>query len=98
MERKKYRRADYIVEAEQYELGKGMEDGFELWTKVVTNGWIKSEGLIQIERDGKVVCPFIRSRRGITFIKEGDYIIYSPGGERHCCGGDKFSERYIEEG
>lgn len=96
MERKKYKRADFTVEAEQYELGKGMEDGFESWTKVVTNGWIVSEGLIQIKKeDGRVVCPFIRSRRGITFIKEGDYIIYEANGERHCCGGDKFAGRYL---
>lgn len=95
MEKKKYKRADFEVEAVKYELGKGMEDGFESWTTVVTNGWIVSDGLIQVEKGGRIVCPFIRSRRGITFIKEGDYIIYEANGERHCCGGDKFADRYI---
>lgn len=95
MERKKYRRAELIVEAQKYEFGKGMEDGFELWTKVVTNGWVASEGLVQLEREGKLVCPFIRGRRGITFIREGDYIIYEANGARHCCGEDKFGTRYL---
>jgi hypothetical protein len=95
MEKKKYKRADFEVEAVQYQLGQGLEDGFESWTKVVTNGWIVSEGLIQVEREGRVLCPFIHSRRGITFIKEGDYIIFESNGERHCCGGDKFQERYL---
>ena len=41
----KYKRASLNVEAVRYELGKDMEDGFESWTKVVTNGWISTEGL-----------------------------------------------------
>lgn len=92
---KKYLRASLEVEAAKYEVGKGMEDGFELFSKVVTNGWIVSEGLIQITRpDGSVVCPFIQNRRGVIFIREGDYIIYEAGGERHVCGEDKFANRF----
>ncbi len=92
---KKYKRAAIEVEAREYEMGQGMEDGFESWTKVVTNGWIATEGLVQItQEDGRVVCPFIRNRRGIIFIREGDYIVYEDGGERHCCGKDKFHDRY----
>ena len=34
--RKKYLRSSFSVEAEKYEPGKNMEDGFEPWTKVVT--------------------------------------------------------------
>lgn len=93
--RKQYKRASLSVEAEKYEVGKGLEDGFQPWAEVITDGWIISEGLVQIEReDGVIVCPFIQNRRGIIFIREGDYIIYEEGGERHCCGGDKFHNRF----
>jgi len=93
----KYKRVSFDVEAVRYELGKDLEDGFESWTKVVTNGWISTEGLIKVTKeDGRVVCPFIKNRRGVIFIREGDYIIYEEGGERHCCGKDKFSTRYLQ--
>ncbi len=93
--RMRYIRASLTVEAEKYEVGKGLEDGFQPWAEVITNGWIVSDGLVQIEReDGTIVCPFIQNRRGIIFIREGDYIIYEDGGERHCCGGDKFANRF----
>lgn len=93
--RDKFNRATFEVEAQKYEIGKGMEDGFESFTKVVTNGWIITEGLVKItQEDGRIVCPFIQNRRGLVFIKEGDYIIYEEGGERHCCGEDKFHDRY----
>ncbi len=97
---KKYERASLIVSAEQYQINKGMEDGFELYTKVITNGWITSDNLIQITRpDGSIVCPFIQNRRGLIFIREGDYIITEGDNERHVCGADKFHKRFkfIEE-
>lgn len=91
----KYIRRTIEVEASQYELNKGMEDGFMPWTSVVTNGWISTEKLIQITReDGVVVCPFIRNRRGMTFLREGDYIVTDKNGECHVCGEDKFHDRY----
>lgn len=90
-----YERASLIVTAEQYELDKGMEDGFELYTKVVTNGWISSDNLIQVKRpDGSIVCPFIQNRRGVVFIRKGDYIITEGDNERHVCGADKFAVRF----
>lgn len=50
---------------------------------------------VKLEREnGQLVCPFIKNRRGVIFIREGDYIIYEEGGERHCCGEDKFSTRF----
>lgn len=92
---KKYIRNSLQVGAEKYEPGKGMEDGFELFSKVVTNGWVVAEGIIRITRpDGSVVCPFIQNRRGVVFIREGDYIIYENDGERHVCGADKFGSRF----
>ena len=45
----KYLRAPLEVEAEVYEPGKGLEDGFELFSKVVTNGHVVTEGLIQFK-------------------------------------------------
>ena len=93
--KQKCMRSPFPVEAQKYEVGKGMEDGFESFTKVITNGWIKTDGLVKItQEDGRIVCPFIQNRRGLVFIKEGDYIIYEEGGERHCCGEDKFQDRY----
>lgn len=93
----RYARASLEVSAEQYKFGEHMEDGFELYSKVVTNGWIASDDLLAITlEDGRVVCPFIRNRRGVIFIREGDYIIYEQGGERHVCGEDKFHQRYAK--
>ena len=67
----KYERTPLIVDAKQYEIGKGMEDGFELYTRIITNGWICHDNLIQhIRPDGTVVCPFIQNRRGIIFIRQ----------------------------
>lgn len=92
---KKYLRASLEVQAEKYELNRNMEDGFELFSKVVTNGWISPENLIKITRkDGVIICPFIQNRRGLIFIREGDYIIYETDGERHVCGADKFANRF----
>lgn len=92
---KKYKRVALDVEARKYELDQNMEDGFELWSKIVTNGWIVTDGLVKVTRpDGSIVCPFIQNRRGVIFIREGDYIIYENLGERHVCGEDKFDERY----
>lgn len=94
---KKYERSSFEVEAIQYEVGKGIEDGFMPWSSVVTNGWIVTDKLVKVTReDGIVVCPFIQNRRGIIFIREGDYIIKEMDEERHVCGSDKFSERYLE--
>lgn len=91
----KYLRSSLEVDVVKYEIDKGLEDGFELWTKIVTNGWISANNIIKITRkDGTVVCPFIRNRRGIIFIREGDYIISESDGERHVCGEDKFNRRY----
>ncbi len=92
---KKYERASLVVQAVQYELNKGMEDGFELYAKVVTNGWVSPENLIQVTRpDGTIVCPFLRNRRGVIFIREGDYIILEGDNQKHVCGVDKFSKRF----
>lgn len=90
-----YIRAALKVEAVKYETGLGLEDGFELWSEVVTNGWISTENLVQVTRpDGSVVCPFIQNKRGVIFIREGDYIICEGDGERHVCGEGKFNSRF----
>lgn len=83
------------VDVEQYEIEKGMEDGFELWSDVVTKGWIVTDFLVKIKReDGSIVCPYIKNRRGRTFIGEGDYIISEEDGTKHVCGADKIWNRY----
>ncbi|MBP5198232.1 MAG: hypothetical protein J6033_04175 [Lachnospiraceae bacterium] len=89
------RRTVIEADVEKYEIGKGMEDGVELFSDVITKGWIITEGLVKIEReDGALVCPYISNRRGRTFIKEGDYIIIDDDGTKHVCGADKIFERY----
>ena len=55
------------------------------------------EGLVKLEReDGSIVCPYVRNRRGVVFIREGDYIICEDGDEKHVCGEDKFRQRFQE--
>lgn len=91
----KSRRIQLIADVEKYEVGKGMEDGFELWSDVVTKGWIVTDFLVKIKReDGKIVCPYIKNRRGRTFIGEGDYIVLDEDGTKHVCGEDKVWKRY----
>ncbi len=93
---KKYKRVPLIVTAAQYEVGKEMEDGFRLYSQVITNEGIATDKLIKITReDGSIVCPYVRSRRGLTFIREGDYIVCENDG-KHVCSQDKFPVRYEE--
>ena len=90
-----YRRTPIEAEVAKYEIGKHMEDGFELLSDVVTKGWIVTDFLVKIERDnGDIVCPYISHRRGRTFIGEGDYIILEADGTKHVCGEDKIWERF----
>ncbi len=91
----KARRVAMDADIQKYEMGKGMEDGFELFIDVVTHGWISTEHLIQYKReDGKIVTPYINHRRGRIFICEGDYIVTDADGTRHVVGGDKAFQRY----
>ncbi len=88
-------RAAIEADVEKYEVGKGLEDGFELMADVITKGWIVTDSLIQVKRDnGSIVCPYIVHRRGRTFIGEGDYIITDSDGTKHVCGADKIFKRY----
>jgi hypothetical protein len=91
----KCRRTALQAEIVKYENGKGMEDGFELLSDVVTKGWIVTDFLVKIKReDGRIVCPYVENRRGRIFIGEGDYIIADEDGGKHVCGEDKIWERY----
>lgn len=96
----KCRRIELEADVEKYEVGKGMEDGFERMSDVIIKGWIVTDSLIQVQReDGSIVCPYIRHRRGRTFIGEGDYIITDADGTKHVCGENKIFKRYraVEE-
>ena len=91
----KCKRVALEAEVIKYEIGQGLEDGFELWSDVVTKGWIVTDHLIKIKReDGNIVCPYITHRRGRTFIGEGDYIIVDADGTQHVCGANKIFSRY----
>lgn len=72
----RYRRVPLEVTAAKYELNQGMEDGFRLYSQIVTSEGIVTDGMVKIEReDGTIVCPYVRNRRGLVFIRKGDYII-----------------------
>ena len=89
------RRKPLSADVEKYEVGKRMEDGFELFSDVVTKGWIETSNLVKIVRpDGYVVCPYVMSRRGRTFFGVGDYVIVDEDGTKHVCGEDKIWLRY----
>lgn len=91
----KCRRIALESDVEKYEVGKGMEDGFELWADVVTKEWIVADTLVKVTRDsGMIMCPYIMHRRGRTFLREGDYIITDLDGTKHVCGEDKIFTRY----
>ncbi|MGN0341929.1 MAG: hypothetical protein ACI4DO_03970 [Roseburia sp.] len=91
----KCRRVALEADVIKYETGKGLEDGFELWSDVVTKGWIITDNLVKITRsDGSIVCPYISHRRGRTFIGQGDYIIVDEDGTKHVCGEKKIFARY----
>ena len=93
----KCRRVPLEADVYKFELGKGLEDGYELYSDVITKTWIVASNLVQITRpDGSIVCPYISHRRGKTFISEGDYIIVDSDGTKHVCGEDKIFKRYEE--
>jgi len=93
----KCKRIELKAEVVKYELGKGLEDGFELFSEVVTREWIVTDSLLKIEReDGYIVCPFIFNRRGREFIAVDDYIVIDEDGTKHVCGADKIWKRYQE--
>ncbi len=83
------------ADVEKYETGKGLEDGFEPLSDVITKGWIVTDALVKVKRDnGTIVCPYVMHRRGRTFIAEGDYVITDADGTKHVCGEDKIFKRY----
>ena len=84
------------AEVTKYDQDSSMEDGFELYSEVITKNNVDCKNLIQIERGGQIMCPYITTRRGRTFIKEGDYIVVEEDGTKLVCGGDKVFSRYRE--
>ena len=89
------RRIPLAAEVREYEIGRGLEDGFELWSEVVTKGWIVTDFLVKITKpNGVIVCPYILNRRGRVFIGEGDYIVIDEDGTKQVCGSDKIWNRY----
>lgn len=93
----KCKRIALTADVVKYEPNKGYEDGYELWSDVVTKGWITTDFLIKFNKEnGDIVCPYILHRRGRTFIGVGDYIIIDSDGTKHVCGADKIFKRYEE--
>lgn len=89
------KRVDIEADVFQFEFGKGYEDGYELWSDVVTKGWIVTDHLIKVKRaNGSIECPYISHSRGRTFIGENDYVIIDSDGTKHVCSADKIFKRY----
>lgn len=79
----------------KFEFGKGLEDGYELLSDVVTQVWIETSSLLKVmDPNGNIECPYITHRRGRTFIEVDDYIIIDSDGTKHVCGSDKIFLRY----
>lgn len=91
----KYRRSALECNVVKYETDKNLEDGFELFSDVVTKGWIVVDHLKKVTfPDGSIMCPYVSHRRGKTFINENDYIIVDSDGTKHVCGEDKVWSRF----
>ena len=90
----RYIRTPIKADIEKYEIGKGLEDGFEFYSNVITHNFVDYEKLIQVDVNGQTQCPYILTRRGKTFIKENDYIVTEEDGTKLVCGGDKVHSRY----
>ena len=91
----KCKRVELKADVQKYEVGQGLEDGYELWSDVITKEWIVTDFLVKITHDdGSIVCPYIRNRRGKEFIGVNDYIVLDEDGTKHVCGGDKIWNRY----
>ena len=90
----KCRRTGLVADVFKFELGKGYEDGYELLSDVVTKGWIVTDYLIKMKRNGSLECPYINHSRGRTFIGENDYIIIDSDGTKHVCSEEKIFHRY----
>lgn len=79
----------------RYEAGMGLEDGFEFFSDIVTRGEVAPNMLIKIEQDdGRIVCPYIETGRGRSYIREEDYVIVDEYGEKYLCGKDQIWLRY----
>lgn len=91
----KCRRTALECEVVKYETDKNLEDGFELFSDVVTKGWIIVEHILKVTfPDGRIMCPYISHRRGKTFINLNDYIVLDSDGTKHVCGEDKVWHRF----
>lgn len=91
----KCRRVGLVADVFKFEFNKGYEDGYEVWTDVITKGWIVTDHLIKVKRaNGTIECPYISHDRGRTFIGENDYIIIDSDGTKHVCCEEKIFNRY----
>lgn len=82
------------TEATVQPYADGLEDGFATVVDVVTNEHIFSDDIIQVEKDGVMVCPYIKQMRGRTFIKTGDYVIIEADGHKHVVSSENLWNRF----
>lgn len=89
------KRKEMNADVEEYQLNKGLEDGFTPYKDIIIAGFVYVDNLVKVtQENGTVVCPYVRNRRGCTFICNGDYVITDADGTRHVCGSDKIWNRY----
>ena len=58
----KSRRIGLEAEVVRYEPGKGLEDGVELWSDVVTKGWIVTDYLVKLKKDDCNLTEYMTKR------------------------------------
>ena len=87
--RVKVRKRSIIVDAVQYERGKGLEDGF-VYGELDSMGYIPREPT----HPDALQIPYISTLEGPMFISEGDYIITGIKGERYPIKKDIFELSY----
>ena len=61
----KSRRIGLEAEVVKYEPGKGLEDGVELWSDVVTKGWIVTDYLVKLRWQYHVSVYLKPQRQGV---------------------------------
>lgn len=88
----KYKPNKAVVE--KYEINKGMEDGLATLTDLVTNAHVFSDKIVKIETEKGTMCPYIKQKRGRTFINEGDYIIFEEDGRKHVVSEENLWNRF----
>lgn len=88
----KYRKKPVVIEAVEFRLNQGIEDGTSNPTDLPAG--VKPVGFEVNDPHNKLVYPYIDTMEGRHYINPGDYIITGVKGERYPCNPDIFEATY----